>query len=204
MVAALAEKSATKEASNGKKFGIWHVQRVMRLHSALSTLTHHLPPRRTLTDLDGCSVRLFLFGEAFAEHWKVRASVPLAFWCHGSSCTLVAAQEIETSIVAVVSAKVKRDDDGGGAGGGSAKSGVSLSIDKASQLYKLGTAADFARCKADRKDGRPCSMAVNKSVSEYCCFHAAAAIKALQTGRMELGGGGCVRLRRIAHACACL
>ena len=95
--------------------------------------------------------------------------------------------------MAVVSAKVKRDDGGGAAGGGAAKSGVSLSIDKAAQLYKLGTAADFARCKADRKDGRPCSMAVNKSVSEYCCFHAAAAIKALQTGRVELGGGGCVR-----------
>ena len=115
--------------------------------------------------------------------------------CTVAEATRLAAQEIETSIVAVVSAKVKRDDGGGAAGGGAAKSGVSLSIDRAAQLYKLGTAADFARCKADRKDGRPCSMAVNKSISEYCCFHAAAAIKALQTGRMELGGGGCVRLR---------
>ena len=132
-------------------------------------------------------MRLFLFGEAFAEHWKAR--------CRGSPLngvqSLLCLQEIETSLIAVVSAKVKRDDDGGGAGGGSARSGLSLSIDKAAQLYKLGTAADFARCKADRKDGKPCSMAVNKSISEYCCFHAAAAIKALQTGRMELGGGGC-------------
>jgi hypothetical protein len=99
--------------------------------------------------------------------------------------------------LAVVSAKVKRDDEGGGA-----RSGVSLSIDKAAQLYKLGTAADFARCKADRKDGRPCSMAVNKSVSEYCCFHAGAAIKALQTGRMELGGGGCVAHRAASRGIA--
>ena len=93
---------------------------------------------------------------------------------------------METSIIAVLSARVKREEGGGG--------GLTLSVDKAAQLFKLGTAADFGRCKADRKDGRPCSMAVNLSVAEYCCFHAAAAVKAMRTGRKELGTGGCARV----------
>jgi minichromosome maintenance protein 10 len=96
-------------------------------------------------------------------------------------------QEIETSLLAVVCARVKREE--GGVGGVGA--GVSLSIDKAAQLFKLGTAADFGRCKADRKDGKACSMAVNKAVCEYCMYHAAAAAKTMRSGRMELSNGGC-------------
>ncbi len=118
-----------------------------------------------MTDLDGTSTRLFLFGEAFAVHWK----------------------ESETSLLAVLSARVKRED---GASGGTA--GVTLSIDKAAQLWRIGAAADFGRCKAERKDGKPCSMAVNRGASEFCIFHAAAAIKTLRSGRLELGTGGCV------------
>ena len=72
-MAALAEKSATKEASNGKKFGIWCEALAAPAPAPARALTRP-PARRTLTDLDGCSVRLFLFGEAFAEHWKARAS----------------------------------------------------------------------------------------------------------------------------------
>lgn len=154
-VAALAEKSPTREAANGKKFGVW-----------------------TLTDLDGTSVKLYLFGEAFAEHWK----------------------ETETSLLAILGARAKSDGDGPGGGG----PGLSLSVDKASQLFRLGMAADFGRCKADRKDGKACSMAVNRAVSEYCCFHAAAAAKALQSGRMELGTGGLLAfsMRKAALAAA--
>jgi len=154
-VAALAEKSGTKEGANGKKFGVW-----------------------TLTDLDGTCMKLFLFGEAFAEHWK----------------------ETETSLLAIVGARVKPEGEVPGAGG----PGLSLSVDKAGQLFRLGLAADFGRCRADRKDGKPCSMAVNRAVSEYCCFHATAAAKALQSGRMELGAGGLLAfsMRKAALAAA--
>lgn len=69
MVAALAEKSPTKEASSGKKFGIWCAALFAFARAAAGAEGR---ARRTLTDLDGTSMKLFLFGEAFAEHWKVR------------------------------------------------------------------------------------------------------------------------------------
>ena len=73
VVAALAEKSPTKEASSGKKFGIWCACRAVAFaSSAAQRRGLRGRARRTLTDLDGTSMKLFLFGEAFAEHWKVR------------------------------------------------------------------------------------------------------------------------------------
>jgi hypothetical protein len=135
-------------------------------------------------------MKLFLFGEAFAEHWKARAERCTCVSLMRCSDTMPSrVQEMETAVLAVLGARVKREEGGDG--------GVTLSIDKAAQLFKLGLAADFGRCKADRKDGRPCSMAVNRAVSEYCCFHAAAAVKQLRSGRMELSTGGCVTA---AHA----
>lgn len=104
-------------------------------------------------------------------------------------------QEIETSVVAVLSPRVKPDEGGSG--------GVTLSVDKAASLFKLGTAADFVRCKAERRDGRPCRMPVNGAAAEYCCFHAGAALKAMtQSGRKEVSGSGCGdwRHRRMQHA----
>jgi minichromosome maintenance protein 10 len=136
LLCVLGEKAGTKEASNGKRYGIW-----------------------TLCDLEGTCTKLFLFGDAFAEHWK----------------------ESEASILALLAPKVKAE---GGA--------VTLTVDQPAQLFKLGTAADFALCKADRKDGRPCSMVVNARVCEFCPFHAGAALKAMgqnKGGRMELSGG---------------
>jgi hypothetical protein len=74
-VGALAEKAGTKEGSNGKKYGIWcaHCARAAALlpHTR-APCSRACCPRRTLTDLDGANVKLFLFGEAFAEHWKAR------------------------------------------------------------------------------------------------------------------------------------
>ena len=49
-----------------------------------------------------------------------------------------------------------------------------LACDAPSQILKLGASPDFARCKGTRKDGKPCTMHVNKSTSEYCAFHASA------------------------------
>ena len=120
---------------------------------------------RTLSDLDDTSVKLFLFGDAFAEHSK----------------------EHEGSLVCLLAPKVGASShapDGGGPG-------FSLSIDKSGQLFKLGTAADFGLCKGERKDGKPCTMPVNRHVCDYCKYHAAAALKALDSrppGRMDASG----------------
>jgi hypothetical protein len=127
------------------------------------TLTPAAP--RTLSDLDDTSIKLFLFGDAFAEHSK----------------------EYEGSLVCLLAPKVS-SSEGAHSGGGP---GFSLSIDKSGQLFKLGTAADFGLCKGERKDGKPCSMAVNTHVCEYCKYHAAAALKALDSrppGRMDASG----------------
>lgn len=119
------------------------------------------PCARTLGDLDGATRKLFLFGDAFAEHGK----------------------EIEGSILVVLAPKISRPEDGAGE--------VAFSVDKGAQLFKLGWAADFGFCKAERKDGKPCTMAVNVRVCEYCSYHAGAALKALEArpnGRMDASG----------------
>ena len=55
-------------------------------------------------------------------------------------------------------------------------------------LWKLGASADFGRCKGARKDGNNCTMHVNRSLTEYCAYHAASALKAFrQSDRMNVG-----------------
>ena len=151
MVAVLAEKSGTREASNGSKYGMW-----------------------TLSDLAGAETRLMLFGDAFAAHWK----------------------ESEGAILAVVAPKASPPSSG-------YAGGPCLSIDKPPQVFKLGTAADFGLCKAERKDGRPCGAGVNARACEYCPRHAAAALARLRgDGRKETANGGnhAARVRRAAMA----
>jgi len=142
-VAVLSDKSATKETSQGKKYGVW-----------------------TLSDLDGNELRLFVFGDAFAEHWK----------------------ESESAVLAVLSAQVRAAEGGG----------LSLSVDKPGQLFKLASSADFGLCRGERKDGRRCTMALNVRLCEYCPFHASAALKSLRSGRLELSTGGCASRHRRA------
>ena len=46
--------------------------------------------------------------------------------------------------------------------------GGALSIEKHTQLQHIGAALDFALCKGERRDGKPCGMWVNRSECEYC------------------------------------
>lgn len=89
-------------------------------------------------------------------------------------------REPEGTMWAVVDGKLRED-------GKSER--PTASCDHPSQVMKLGTSPDYGRCKGTRRDGAPCTMHVNRSRSEYCNYHASAALKSLTTERMALGPG---------------
>ncbi|ERM98510.1 protein MCM10 homolog [Amborella trichopoda] len=84
------------------------------------------------------------------------------------------------SIFALFNCNIRKDPKG---------SGFSLSAYTASQILKLGTSADFGICKGKRKDGNPCSMAINRSRGVYCSYHVSAASRKFVNMRSELKGG---------------
>ena len=137
----LKEKSEPKSASGGQKFMC--VQ---------------------LGDLRETTVTLFLFGEAFREHWTQTLG----------------------SVVVVLDAKLRR----GGRGGSGLGSGeITLSIDRPEQLFRVGVAADMGVCRGVCQSGRPCSMVIDRRQGEYCDYHAVKAFKRLRTQRPSLAGG---------------
>lgn len=85
------------------------------------------------------------------------------------------------SIIAVVNPRIKENEEPG--------RDNAISVDKDTQVWKLGTSTQFSWCKAERKDGRQCTMVVNREDCEYCEFHKTNLIKAYQRGRKEIGGG---------------
>jgi len=52
-----------------------------------------------------------------------------------------------------------------------------VSVETPAQLLKIGTAADFAVCKATKRDGNPCTKAVNVSECRFCEFHVPMAVR---------------------------
>ena len=87
------------------------------------------------------------------------------------------------TVWAVVDGELREDCKAGPAGRPTA------ACNEPHQLCKLGTSPVFGRCKGTRRDGNNCTMHVNTSVSNYCAFHANAALKSLATERMALGPG---------------
>jgi minichromosome maintenance protein 10 len=87
------------------------------------------------------------------------------------------------TVWAVVDGELREDGKAGPAGRPTA------ACNEPHQLCKLGTSPVFGRCKGTRRDGNDCTMHVNTSVSNYCAFHANAALKSLATTRMALGPG---------------
>eukprot|EP00798_Chlamydomonas_sp_ICE-L_P031416 gene31416-6584_t len=50
---------------------------------------------------------------------------------------------------------------------------VTLSVKEPNQIERIGHSPDFTLCKGTlKKDGAPCTTPVNKSVCDYCIFHA--------------------------------
>ncbi|GMY05448.1 protein MCM10 homolog [Fagus crenata] len=67
--------------------------------------------------------------------------------------------------------------------------GFSLSVYSPSQILKIGTSVDYGVCKGKRKDGMPCTLAINKRSGVYCKFHKSKASEKYSTTRTELKGG---------------
>jgi hypothetical protein len=112
-----------------------------------------------ISDLDNHSISVFLFRDAYNAHWK----------------------ESEGAVVAVLNASILPAREEFGA--------FSLSVSEAGEVAKIGTSMDHGTCKATKKDGAPCSMAVNKSKCLYCEYHVGAQLKAInQSSRLELQG----------------
>ncbi|XP_047323425.1 protein MCM10 homolog [Impatiens glandulifera] len=67
--------------------------------------------------------------------------------------------------------------------------GFSLSVFSANHIVKIGTSSDYGVCKAIKKDGLPCTQAVNKCKGTYCSYHTVNTSKKYITTRTELKGG---------------
>ncbi|CAB1115167.1 unnamed protein product [Ectocarpus sp. CCAP 1310/34] len=112
----------------------------------------------TLSDLSRREneVSLFLFQEALGSHWTV---------CEGT-------------LIAVVGAKVLPDKGGDG---GNAPQRLAFSVDSPWQVNRIGMSMDYGLCKGKRKDGKPCTMPVNKTEGGgFCEFHVVAAFNRAQ------------------------
>lgn len=84
-----------------------------------------------LNDLAGTQVNLFLFDEAFDAHYK----------------------ETVGSVIAVLNPGIARPQD--------VSDPIGINIDNPDKFLKIGTSCDLAICKSTRKDGRPCTMAID-------------------------------------------
>eukprot|EP00884_Botryococcus_braunii_P012065 jgi/Botrbrau1/2085/Bobra.0047s0046.2 len=102
----------------------------------------------TLTDLDGGSLSVFLFGQAHQDHRGLT----------------------EGCLVALMNPKVKAGD----------KSPM-VSVSSEEGLIKLGTAADFGRCKSRRQNGGICGNAINVSRAAYCDYHVAGELRKMRS-----------------------
>ena len=58
-----------------------------------------------------------------------------------------------------------------------------ISVNEPERVIILGHSKDYARCKATRKDGRPCTKAVNATKCGYCEFHIASRFKFAKSKR---------------------
>lgn len=117
-----------------------------------------------ITDLEGNSIKLCLFGGAYQAHWKEVV---------GSVLIL---KNMETKIGELRRKSDSSDD----------RYDTSLfSVDKADQIEKIGTSADYRVCAGLKADGSRCSIVVHKR-DEYCKYHLG---QSLQAMKRKLVGG---------------
>eukprot|EP00854_Cymbomonas_tetramitiformis_P012253 gene12253-14468_t len=99
-------KMKPRESASGQKWSVWK-----------------------LSDLDRNDVSLFLFGQAYTDHWK----------------------ESEGAVLGIRGAKLKKDEKGE----------LSMSADQPDVVWKIGTSVDLGTCRAERRDGTPCTNHIN-------------------------------------------
>ena len=63
-----------------------------------------------------------------------------------------------------------------------------VAIEETAQMLIIGRAKDFGICKATKKDGTPCTKAVNASECSFCEYHVPRAIKDLANASRQMTG----------------
>ncbi|RHY34784.1 hypothetical protein DYB32_000666 [Aphanomyces invadans] len=132
----------------------------------------------TLSDLETSMASLFLYDDAYNNHWR----------------------EAEGSIVAVINPAVLPANEAGKfalsirSGLNVVKLGRASKLDQpAVSINNVGTSMDFGICKSLTAGGRQCKIPINVTMGDYCVVHVAAKFKAAGKGRQELNGAGTFR-----------
>ncbi|KAG5179533.1 hypothetical protein JKP88DRAFT_349902 [Tribonema minus] len=112
---------------------------------------------------------LLLSKDALSSHWSI---------CEGSVLMLLGAHALP-----------KQEQS-------SAGDPLVFAADASWQVVRIGMSSDYAVCGGTKANGARCTLAVNKSVSSYCSYHASQGIpgkrgsKAGVAGTSRSGGGG--------------
>ncbi|CAM9548464.1 unnamed protein product, partial [Chrysoparadoxa australica] len=67
---------------------------------------------------------------------------------------------------------------------------LALSVYEGIQLNRVGHAMDFGMCVGKRRDGQPCSMAVNTRLGHVCKFHIMGEMKRKEAKERQAKGKG--------------
>ncbi|XP_064400268.1 protein MCM10 homolog [Halichondria panicea] len=140
-IGVIVDKLPPKDSKKGDKYSVWK-----------------------LSDLSGQSavVTVFLFGQAYQEHWKT----PLGY------------------VVALLNPNIMPGKEDAVDLGG-----VALSLDHPKKLMLMGVSQDFTICKATTKNGRKCTNFANASDGGCCDYHVQSAYSRSRSNRMELQTG---------------
>lgn len=116
---------------------------VMHKNNAKTSQKGHQYCVWKMTDLtmDMKTFGLFLFGNAYKALWKTNAH----------------------TVIGILNPSVLENKDD--------KDEATLSIDNPQRVMILGQTKDLGKCKSVKKNGEPCSMAVNLKLGEFCVYH---------------------------------
>ncbi|XP_012863045.2 protein MCM10 homolog isoform X2 [Echinops telfairi] len=101
-------------------------------------------------------VSLFLFREVHKELWKTE----------------------QGTVIGLLNANPMKPKDG--------SEEVCLSIDHPQKVLIMGEALDLGTCKAEKKNGQPCTQMVNLRDCEYCQYHVQTQYRKLSAKRADL------------------
>ena len=135
-------KVAPKVSKNGKQYSIWK-----------------------LSDLKTKNVvSFFLFGDVYAEHWKIPVS----------------------SVVGLLNPKIMSDDKYEKKSKYGKNEICSLTVDNSAKLLLMGTAKDMGYCKAIKNNQEVCGALINLAEEDYCVYHIKTAYKRFSSKRAEI------------------
>jgi hypothetical protein len=62
---------------------------------------------------------------------------------------------------------------------------MAIKISSPEHYIKIGMSMDMGYCQGIRRDGKPCSMVLNRRVTDYCDFHISQAIGTVAMNRPQ-------------------